>query len=50
LAVQAIGTERSQLARAQAHAGWLLAFPALALYFAFVLAPVAVKVILSFAY
>jgi multiple sugar transport system permease protein len=50
LAVQAIGTERSQLARAQAHAGWLLAFPTLALYFTFVLAPVVVTVILSFAY
>lgn len=42
--------ERSQLARAQTRAGYLFALPTLVLYFTFVLAPVAVTVILSFAY
>jgi multiple sugar transport system permease protein len=41
---------RSDLARAQARAGWLFAMPTLALYVTFVLAPVIVTVILSFAY
>src|ERR1700748_3620392 len=40
----------SDLRSSQARAGYLFAFPALSLYFVFVLAPVVVTVILSFAY
>ncbi len=41
---------RAQLARAQARAGWLFVLPTSVLYLAFVLAPVALTVVLSFAY
>jgi multiple sugar transport system permease protein len=41
---------RSDLKASQARAGYLFAFPALALYTVFVLAPVILTVILSFAY
>jgi multiple sugar transport system permease protein len=44
------GGARSDLRKSQARAGYLFAFPALALYFVFVLAPVIVTVILSFSY
>ena len=40
----------SDLSKSQARAGYLFAFPALALYVVFVLAPVVLTVILSFAY
>jgi multiple sugar transport system permease protein len=42
--------ERSDLARAQARAGYLFILPTSALYFTFVLAPVVLTFILSFAY
>jgi multiple sugar transport system permease protein len=41
---------RSDLAKAQTRAGYLFAFPALALYTVFVLAPVVLTLVLSFAY
>ena len=41
---------RSDLRTNQARAGYLFVFPAMVLYLAFVLAPVIVTVILSFAY
>ena len=41
---------RAQLARAQARAGWLFVLPTSVLYLAFVLVPVALTVVLSFAY
>ena len=40
----------SDLSKSQARAGYLFAFPALALYVVFVLAPVVLTVVLSFAY
>jgi multiple sugar transport system permease protein len=45
-----IAAPRSDLRSSQARAGYLFVFPAMALYLVFVLAPVVVTVILSFAY
>ena len=42
--------KRSDLRASQTRTGYLFAFPALALYVVFVLAPVVLTVILSFAY
>src|ERR1700759_5822776 len=46
----AAAPRRSDLRATQARAGYLFAFPAVALYLVFVIAPVIVTVILSFAY
>jgi len=46
----ATALQRSDLRSGQARAGYLFVFPAMALYLTFVLAPVIVTVILSFAY